>query len=44
MPPQEVSLALADALGAPLSILPGGHVGYAAHPEEFARELTAVLA
>ncbi len=44
LPPHEVSLTLAETLGAPLSTVPGGHVGYAAHPEEFARELTAVLA
>jgi pimeloyl-ACP methyl ester carboxylesterase len=35
---------LAERLGRRLAEFPGGHAGYAKHPEEFARRLAAVLA
>jgi acetyltransferase/esterase len=35
---------LAERLGAPIAEFPGGHVGYATHPSEFAERLAAVLA
>lgn len=35
--------ALAERLGRPVLDFPGGHVGYAKYPEEFARILTGVL-
>ena len=42
-PTYEVNAELAQKLGRELIELPGGHVGYAAHPAEFARELVQAL-
>jgi pimeloyl-ACP methyl ester carboxylesterase len=42
-PCYEVSVELGKRLGRDLIELPGGHVGYVAHPVEFARELLDAL-
>ena len=42
-PCYEVSVELGKRLGRDLIELPGGHVGYVAHPAEFARELLDAL-
>jgi len=42
-PCHRVNAALAERLGRDLVELPGGHVGFVAHPDEFARELLAAL-
>src|SRR5262249_44492623 len=43
-PCYEVSVELGKRLGREVIELPGGHVGYVAHPAEFARELVQALA
>ena len=42
-PTYEVNAELAKKLGQDLIELPGGHVGYVAHPTEFAREFVQAL-
>lgn len=44
LPPYDMAHRVAARAGAPVKVLPGGHVGYASFPEAFARELTALLA
>lgn len=42
--PYRASTVLADQLGSTVADFPGGHVGYATHPAEFALRLAEVLA
>lgn len=42
-PCHDATLELGRRLGCPVVELPGGHVGFVAHPEEFARDLTRAL-
>jgi acetyltransferase/esterase len=42
-PAHEATVALGRTLGRDLVELPGGHVGFIAHPEEFARELAQTI-
>ena len=41
--PHQLATAFATRLGAPLHVLPGGHVGYLTYPAEFAQALAALL-
>ena len=41
--PHRVAASFADRLGAPLHIVPGGHVGYVTYPEAFANSVAALL-
>jgi hypothetical protein len=42
--PQRTAAALAERLGTPLVDFPGGHVGFASNPTEFAAVLRRTLA
>jgi acetyltransferase/esterase len=42
-PTYEVNVELGKKLGRPVIEMPGGHVGYAMHPAEFAAGLCAAL-
>ncbi|WP_428394357.1 alpha/beta fold hydrolase [Lichenicoccus sp.] len=41
--PHHIATAFAARLGAPLHVLPGGHVGYLTYPAEFAQALAPLL-
>ena len=41
--PHHIAVSFAARLGAPLHVVPGGHVGYLTYPEAFARSLVAIL-
>ena len=41
--PHQIAVSFADRLGAPLHVVPGGHIGYLTFPEAFARSVAALL-
>lgn len=43
LPPAKISQAMAAKLDLQLITMPGGHVGYVTHPQEFADSLTSLL-